>query len=111
MAVPDRDVLQKSNRSHAGKLMKHDLHGKKVAILVAYGFEQSELEKPRQALTEAGALSYIVSPERDGVRGWDELALGDWFDVEVPLAEATEENYDALLLPGGVMNSDKLRTL
>jgi deglycase len=91
--------------------MKHDLHGKKVAILVAHGFEQSELEKPRQALTEAGALSYIVSPERDGVRGWDEVALGDWFDVEVPLAEATEENYDALLLPGGVMNSDKLRTL
>jgi protease I len=93
------------------KLMKHDLHGKKVAILVAHGFEQSELEKPRQALTEAGALTYIVSPEQDGVRGWDQVALGDWFDVEVPLAEATEANYDALLLPGGVMNSDKLRTL
>jgi len=91
--------------------MKPDLHGKKVAILVANGFEQMELEKPRQALTEAGALTYIVSPEKDGVRGWDEVALGDWFDVEVPLAEATEKDYDALLLPGGVMNSDKLRTL
>ena len=98
-------------RTYPEKPMKYDLHGKKVAILVAHGFEQSELEKPRQALTEAGALTYIVSPEQDGVRGWDKVAFGDWFDVEVPLAEATEENYDALLLPGGVMNSDKLRTL
>jgi len=91
--------------------MKHDLHGKKVAILVANGFEQSELEEPRQALTEAGALTEIISPEKGEVRGWDEVAFGSWFDVDVPLAKAREADYDALLLPGGVMNPDELRTL
>jgi protease I len=91
--------------------MRYDLRGKKVAILVAHGFEQSELEKPRQALLDAGAVAHIISPEREEVRGWDEVGFGDRFDVDVALAKARERDYDALLLPGGVMNPDSLRQL
>jgi protease I len=91
--------------------MKYNLQGKKVAILVAHGFEQSELEEPRRALMEAGASTRIVSPEGDEVRGWDEVAFSNWFDVDLPLNKVGEEDFDALLLPGGVMNSDRLRTI
>jgi protease I len=91
--------------------MKHSLVGKKVAILVTDGFEQSELEKPRAALQEAGARTEIVSPNRETVRAWDEDDFGDSVPVDVPLADAVAESYDALLLPGGVMNPDKLRTI
>ena len=91
--------------------MKYKLKGKKVAILVADGFEQSELEKPREALNDAGATTYIVSPEAEAVRGWSEGAFGDRFVIDMPLRKARESDYDALLLPGGVMNPDKLRCL
>jgi protease I len=91
--------------------MKHSLVGKKVAILVTDGFEQSELEKPRAALQAAGAKTEIVSPNRESVRGWDEDDFGGSVHVDVPLADAVAESYDALLLPGGVMNPDKLRTI
>ena len=91
--------------------MKYDLHQKKVAILVAHGFEQSELEEPRRVLVGAGAWTPIVSPEGDEVRGWDEVAFSNWFDVDAPLNQAREADFDALLLPGGVMNSDRLRTI
>jgi protease I len=90
--------------------MHHEqLNGKKVAILVCEGFEQSELEKPREALARAGALTHIVSPEDGPLRGWDESDYGDEFDVDVKLDEARADDYDALLLPGGVLNPDKLR--
>lgn len=91
--------------------MKYKLKGKKIAILVANGFEQSELEMPREALTDAGAVAHIVSPESEAVRGWSEGAFGDRFAIDMPLKKAKESDYDALLLPGGVMNPDKLRTL
>ena len=91
--------------------MKNSLHRKKVAILVADGFEQSELEQPRAALEEAGAETQIVSPEKDQVKGWDHDKFGDAFKVDVKLKSANANDYDALLLPGGVMNPDKLRTL
>ena len=91
--------------------MKHDLTGKKVAILVTEGFEQSELEEPRQALERAGAVAHIVSPKDAEVKAWDEDDFGDTFDVDVPLREARADAYDALLLPGGVMNPDKLRQI
>jgi protease I len=94
-----------------GKTMRDELHGKTVAILVAHGFEQSELEDPRQALVKAGAVTRIVSPEGDEVRGWDEVAFCNWFDVDVPLNKAREADFDALLLPGGVMNPDRLRSI
>lgn len=85
------------------------LNGKRVAILVANGFEQVELTRPREALREAGAETDIVSPEDDRVKGWKHTEWGDAFEVDVSLDEADPADYDALLLPGGVMNPDALR--
>ena len=91
--------------------MNQELQGKKVAILVAEGFEQSELEKPRQALLDAGAEALIISPEESEIKAWDDDDFGDTFDVDLKLAEADPADFDALLLPGGVMNPDKLRMI
>jgi protease I len=88
-----------------------DIHGKRIAIFVAEGFEQVELEKPRAALNSAGGETEIVSPAGKKVRGWKMTEWGDEFDVDVPLASADPARYDALLLPGGVMNPDKLRMI
>jgi protease I len=85
------------------------LHGLRVAILVTDGFEQVELLEPRQALDQAGADTQVVSPKRDRVRGWNFTDWGDDIAVDVNLAEARSEDFDALLLPGGVMNPDSLR--
>ena len=85
------------------------LRGLKVAILVEDGFEQVEMTKPRKALEEAGAETKIVSPKDREVRGWDLTDWGDKFPVDVPLNAARPEDFDALLLPGGVQNPDKLR--
>jgi protease I len=90
--------------------MSERLNGKKVAILVAKGFEQVELEAPREALKDAGAETDLISPEEE-VQAWAEEDLGDFFAVDVQLRDAKAEDYDALLLPGGVMNPDKLRTI
>jgi len=89
--------------------MKKTLAGKKVAILVADGFEQIELTSPREALEKAGAETEIVSPAQSKVKGWEETDWGKKFPVDVPLKKAKASDYDALLLPGGVMNPDKLR--
>jgi protease I len=85
------------------------LNGKKVAILVEDGFEQIELTSPKQALEQAGATTHIISPKRDKVKGWDETNWGQEFPVDASIEQANANNYDALLLPGGVMNPDKLR--
>jgi protease I len=85
-----------------------NLEGKSVAILVTDGFEQVELTEPRKALDDAGAKTEIVSPKAE-VKGWKKTEWGDRFDVDVPLDQAEADDYDALLLPGGVMNPDKLR--
>jgi protease I len=85
------------------------LNGLKVAILVTDGFEQVELIEPRKALDEAGAETQIVSPKSDRVRGWQFTEWGDELPVDVPLDNTGPENFDALLLPGGVINPDKLR--
>ena len=85
------------------------LDGRRIAIVVANGFEQVEMTDPRRALDEAGAATDLISPEKDRVKGWQHTRWGDEFDVEVPLDEADPSDYDALLLPGGVMNPDKLR--
>jgi protease I len=87
------------------------LSGMKVAILVADGFEQVELTKPKKALEEAGAETLIVSPAKGHVRGWQHFDKADEFPVEVPLDAADAASFDALLLPGGVANPDQLRTL
>lgn len=89
--------------------MNKKLEGKKVAILVADGFEQVEMTEPRRALEDAGAQTQLVSPAQGKVKGWQHTEWGDQFPVDVPLAQAEAGNYDALLLPGGVMNPDHLR--
>lgn len=86
------------------------LRDKKVAILVADGFEQVELTEPRKALDEAGARTQIVSPVKGEVQGWKHFDKSDHFKVDVPLDSASAEEFDALLLPGGVANPDQLRT-
>jgi protease I len=86
------------------------LDGKKVAILVADGFEQVELTGPREALDAAGAQTMIVSPVNGSVQGWNHDEKGDMFPVDLSLSRADASDFDALLLPGGVMNPDTLRT-
>jgi protease I len=87
------------------------LAGKKVAILVADGFEQVEMTEPRRALDEAGARTTLISPVQGHVQGWRHFDKADRFPVEVRLAEASAGQYDALLLPGGVANPDQLRMI
>jgi protease I len=83
---------------------------KRVAILAADGFEQSELEGPMRALEDAGAHVSIVSPQRDCIQGMRHADKGEQFDVDIPLENAREEDFDALMLPGGLMNPDTLRS-
>jgi protease I len=93
-----------------GKTMEK-LQGLKVAILITDGFEQVEMVQPRQALTQAGAKTSIVSPKNQQVRGWNFTEWGEEFPVDVALDRADPDDFDALLLPGGVMNPDTLRML
>jgi protease I len=100
-----------------------NIEGKKIAILATDGFEQSELFEPKQALEDAGAHVEIISiyrPQADGgiaggsedigdIKGWNHTDWGDSIRVDRPVAQARPEGYDALVLPGGVMNPDKLR--
>ena len=86
------------------------LNGKKVAILVAEGFEQTELTEPRKALESAGAKTEIDSPAQGEVQGWTHIDQADRFPVDVAIDSANADDYDALLLPGGVANPDQLRT-
>ena len=85
------------------------LIGKKVAILVADGFEESELLKPRAALEAAGALTLIVSPNKGSVKSWTGQGFGQSLTVDLHVGKADAGDFDALLLPGGVINPDKLR--
>ena len=89
--------------------MEQPLRGRRVAILVEDGFEQVELTEPRQALIEAGAEAHVVSPRPDKVKGWNYTQWGEEVPVDVKLEAARPEDYHALLLPGGVMNPDRLR--
>jgi protease I len=89
--------------------MADELRGKRVAALVENGFEQSELLKPKRALEQAGATVDVVSPVTGQVKGWEHTDWGQTVPVDRPLDQARADDYDALLLPGGVMNPDKLR--
>ena len=89
--------------------MTQQLTGLKVAALVEHGFEQSELLEPRKALEEAGARVDVVSPVEGAVKGWRHGMWVDEVKVDQPLAAARPDEYDALLLPGGVFNPDRLR--
>lgn len=90
--------------------MAASLQGKKVAILATDGVEQVELLEPRKALREAGADAKVISPKGGKIKGWDMDHWGEEISVDVPLDSASANDFDALLLPGGVMNPDKLRT-
>lgn len=85
------------------------LEGKTIAILSADGFEQSELEQPLQALGDEGAQVHIVTPEGKDIRGWQDGNWGDTVNADRATEDADAESYDALVLPGGVMNPDTLR--
>jgi len=89
--------------------MGNELNGKRVAALVAQGFEQVELIDPKQALEAAGAKVDIISPEQGRVRGWNHTDWGTDVPVDEPIDSAEVSEYDALLLPGGVMSPDRLR--
>jgi len=85
------------------------LIGLKIAILATDGFEQSELTEPRKALDAAGADTEIVSPKQGNVRGWKMKEWGEEIPVDQALDDADPKDYDALVLPGGVINADALR--
>ena len=86
-----------------------NIKGMRVAILIEDGFEQVEMVEPRKALDQAGAKTSIVSPRNGQVRGWNFTDWSDSFPVDVALDRARPQDFDALLLPGGVMNPDHLR--
>jgi protease I len=85
------------------------LSGRRVAILVCDGFEQVELTEPRTAIEDEGAICDVVSPSRGRVKAWKFTDWGRSMRVDVPIEHADARRYDALLLPGGVINPDKLR--
>lgn len=89
--------------------MADRLNGVRVAILATDGFEQSELTRPRAALDEAGAVTRIVSPKTGTIRGWNHKDWGESQTVDIGLDAADAGDFDALLLPGGVLNPDALR--
>ena len=90
-------------------MARNDLIGKRVAILATDGVEAAELIDPRNALDKAGAKTLLVSPKDDKIKTWEHDHWGDDIPVDLPLAKANPEDFDALMLPGGVMNPDRLR--
>jgi len=89
--------------------MTESLRGKRIAILATDGFEQVELTEPKKALEAAGATTEIVSPKGGAIKGWKTKDWGDSVQVDKTLDQAKAQDYDALLLPGGVINPDHLR--
>ena len=89
--------------------MSSELKSKKIAILATDGFEQAELIDPRKALNNAGATTVVISPKAGEIKGWNKKDWGQAVKVDLALADANPNDYDALVLPGGVMNPDHLR--
>jgi len=89
--------------------MAQELKGRRVAILATDGFEQVELTEPRKALEQAGAKAEIVAPKGDEIQGWNHHDKADRFKVDRALDRASVGDFDALVLPGGVINPDALR--
>jgi protease I len=89
--------------------MASTLNGKKIAILATNGFEQVELLEPRKALSEAGATTEVISPNDGEITGWKSKDWGDTVRVDKTLDQVNPQDYDALVLPGGVLNPDHLR--
>jgi len=89
--------------------MQHDLNGRRVAILLTDGFEQIEMTSPREALEGAGAKCVLISNKEGEVQGFKHHDKADKFKVDLALAKADPNDFDAVLLPGGVINADALR--
>ena len=85
------------------------LDGKRIAILATDGVEEVELTKPRDAIREAGAQAVVVSPRSDEIKAWQHDHWGNKIHVDLPLSRANADDFDGLMLPGGVMNPDHLR--
>ena len=85
------------------------LANKKILILATHGFEQAELEVPRDRLKEAGATVHVVSPEKGEIRGWNLKDWGSPVKVDHTIDQVSADNYDAIVLPGGQINPDLLR--
>src|SRR3982074_231067 len=85
------------------------LDKKKIAILATHGFEQSELEVPRDKLKAAGATVHVVSLEQGEIKGWDKKDWGRPVKVDKTLSQVSADDYDAIVLPGGQINPDLLR--
>ena len=85
------------------------LENRRVAILTEEGFEQVELTSPKAALKDAGAIVHIISPKSGKIKAWDKTDWGIEVDIDKVLDEVSPDDYDALVLPGGVLNPDKLR--
>jgi deglycase len=90
-------------------MAKQNLKGKRVAILATDGVEEIELTEPRKALNAAGAETTLVSPKAGTIKAWQHDQWGGQIRVDLALEDAREEDFDALMLPGGVMNPDHLR--
>jgi len=86
-----------------------DLSGKKVAIITENGFEEVELTSPKKALEEAGAQVDIISPQQNSVKAWNHDHWSIELPVNVHIDSAQPEDYDALVIPGGVLNPDQMR--
>ena len=86
-----------------------DLNGKKVAIITENGFEEVELTSPKKALEAAGATVHIVSPQKNKVKAWNHDHWSIEIPVDVNISNANAEDYDALVVPGGVLNPDQMR--
>ncbi len=97
--------MRKASAANSGPLK-----GLRVAILATDGFEQSELLEPRRALEAAGAATVVIAPKAGSITGWRHGAWGQSVPVDLTLDKAQADDYDALMLPGGVMNPDRLRT-
>ena len=90
--------------------MSSELRGKKIAFLATDGFEQVELTEPRKALNNMGATTIVIAPKNGEIKGWNKKDWGQPVKVDLQLANANPHDFDALVLPGGVMNPDHLRT-
>lgn len=86
-----------------------DIKQSKILIIATHGFEQAELEMPRDKLRAAGAEVTVASPDGKQIMGWDRTDWGSPADVDIKISEARESDYTALVIPGGVLNPDKLR--
>lgn len=89
--------------------MASNLQGKRIAILATDGFEQAELTEPKKALDQAGAQTVVIAPKSGEIKGWNKTDWGQSVKVDRTLEQAKPEEFDALVLPGGVMNPDHLR--